>query len=60
MTAQKDLEQMKWCHIRSLENNQIVESENLNLRRAIVGKKISPAALRSLRLYLAIRNEFDC
>ena len=60
MTAQRDLEQMKWYHIRSLENNQIVESENLNLRRTIVGKKIIPTAPRSLCLNLAIRKEFDC
>lgn len=54
MTAQKDVEQMRWCHIRSMENTQIVDSENLNLRRIIVGKKISRTASLAFRLGCSI------
>lgn len=37
MTAAADIERLRWCHIRSFESSQIIDAENLNLRRTIVG-----------------------
>ena len=41
MMAAEDLTQMKWCHIRAVENCQGVELENINLRRIITSEPTS-------------------